>query len=219
MDKPKRDRTKWIQVGLTASLAVAVAVLAVLLYRSQRRLDALGEQANPNASPSPSASATPLPDQSNKRPDVAHDDWFFSTAPDKWDPFTEMQEMQKHIEQLFDQSFVRFGKSDRFSNLVKAPDFDPKIDVKEEKDQFVIRVDLPGVEESSVDVHVNGRDVEISGKRDDVVTDKDDEGRVVRRERRTGSFSRSIELPEAVNPDKLTAKNDNGVFTIVLPKA
>ncbi len=220
MDRKKLNKTEWIQLGLMSSFIVAVVIMAVMIFRMQSQLETLGRQGKRDTALLPSDSATSKVSQPDKHPTGTNDDWFSNPFdPNKWDPFSEMQRMQEHIDRVFSDSFSRFGKSPRFHDLVRDPGFSPKIDVHEEKDKFVIRLDLPGVDEGSVDVQVEGQDVQISGKKDDIVTDKDKDGHVVRQERRTGSFSRSIELPEAVDPNKMTAKNDNGVFTIVLPKA
>lgn len=222
MDKPKKDKVKWIQLGLLSSLVATVVILAVMIFQMQARLDSLGQPAKRDtATPqSPSKEATTPPDQTDTPNADSDDNWLWSPFDSKtWDPFAEMQRMQTHIDRMFSDSFSRFGKSPRFSDLVRDPGFSPQIDVREEEDQFVIRVDLPGVEDGSVDVHVDGREVQITGKRSDVVTNKDKNGHIIRQERRAGRFSRTIELPEKVNPDKMTAKKENGVFTISLPKA
>ena len=219
MEKPTSNRTKWFQLGVLVALVITVGFLAVMIFRLETRLNALGRQGEPDESVSPAVAVTPQPGHTDEKSDEKHVDSYFPFDPNNWDPFAEMQQMQKEIDHLFDDSFNRFGKSQRFSDLVQHSDFSPKIDMTEEKDDFVIRVDLPGVKESSVDVKVDGREVQISGRRDNVVTDKDKEGHVIRQERHTGSFSRFIELPETVDPNRMTTKNDKGVFTIVLPKA
>ena len=222
MDKNKRDRAKWVQLGLIISLVIVVAVLAVVIFQMQARLDTLSSPKDHAGLTQrlPSDAATAKPNPSDTQPSDKGDDWFSGRFdPNTWNPFAEMQRMQGHIDQLFHNSFDRFGKSQRFSDLVQDPEFSPKVDVQEDGNKFVIEVDLPGVDAGNVDVKVDGRDVTISGKRDNSVAKKDKDGHVVQQERRIGTFARTIELPEAVNADKMTAKNDNGVFTIVLPKA
>jgi HSP20 family protein len=228
MERKKIDRSKWFQLGLTGILVVTVAVLTAMVYGMHARLDTLSRQGQgapslATSSPAPTTPTTtadPKTTTDPKSSDSQEDDWFSKPFdPGNWNPFTEMQRMQAHFDRIFSDSFSRFGRSDRFQDLVRDPGFSPELDVQEEGDRFVIRLDLPGVEKGNINVHVDGTEVQISGKRDNVVTDKDKDGRVVRQERRTGRFSRTIDLPEAVNADKMTAKDENGVFTVILPKA
>jgi HSP20 family protein len=219
METKKRDIRKWIQLGLVSALVVAVIILAAVTLKMQHRLEAL-TRVPARGDLASSAAVTPPADKPDKSPPDMDDDWFSNPFdPGKWDPFTEMQRMQKHIDHMFDDSFGRFGQSLKYRDLVREPDFSPKVDVREDKDRFVMKLDLPGVDKGSVDVQVNGRNVEISGERNDIVTQTDKDGHTVRQERRTGKFSRTVELPEPVDASKMTAKDDNGVFTIVLPKS
>ena len=220
MDNKSTDKVKWIQLGLMSFLAVTVVIMAVVIYHMQTRLDTLGQSHSLNGQSRTSSLVTPQPKPSQPKADQKQDSDLFSKSfdPDSWNPFAEMQQMQKRIDRLFTDSFGRFGQSDKFSDLMKNKDYSPNIDVIEEGDKYVIQMDLPGVEAGNIDVKVNDRDVEISGKRTEDVTNKDKDGHVVRQERIIGSFSRSVELPEAVDAKKMTAKDENGVFTVVLPK-
>jgi len=219
METKKRDKTRWIQWGLVSVLAVAVIALAAVTLKTQHRLEAMTRAPAHGDPPSPAA-VTPPQGKPDKSPPDRGDDWFASPFdPGKWDPFAEMQRMQQHIDRMFSDSFGRFGQSQKYSDLVREPGFSPKVDVREDKDKFVLELDLPGVDKGDVNVRVDGRNVEISGERNDVVTRTDKDGHTVRQERRTGSFSRTVELPEAVDAGKMTARDEKGVFTIVLPKS
>ncbi len=220
MERKHFDKARWVQLGLLSTMVAAVVFLTVMIFRMQAQLEIMGQGTQQNAAElSPPASAKPKTESSDSKSATSDEDWFSQAFdPGSWNPFTEMQRIQDHFDKVFNDSFSRFGRS-RFSDLVHEPAFSPDLDVQEKDDSFVIRLDLPGVKEGGVDVKVDGKEIRISGERDDVVTNKDSAGHVVRQERRTGSFSRTIDLPEAVDPDKITAKNENGVFTIILPKA
>jgi HSP20 family molecular chaperone IbpA len=148
------------------------------------------------------------------------DDWFKQPFDSQtWDPFLEMQQMQDAMNSMFDHSFGRFDHSPRFGSLARKHAFSPRIDVSEKSDRFVVRVDLPGVKEPSVNVAVDDdRILKISGAREEDVEKSDDKGHVVRQERRLGKFERTITLPAPVDAGKMKVDHTEGVLTIVLPK-
>ncbi|NOZ20861.1 MAG: Hsp20/alpha crystallin family protein [Planctomycetes bacterium] len=147
------------------------------------------------------------------------DDWFNQPFnPDTWNPFEEMQQMQEHMDRVFDRAFGRLGEAPRFQPFVRDLSYSPKLDVTEQKDRYVIHVDLPGVDQSNVKVEVKGQVLTISGKREKLVEQKDQKGRVVQRERRTGQFERRLRLPKPLDAAKMKTKQENGILTIILPK-
>lgn len=94
--------------------------------------------------------------------------------------------------------------------------FAPDFDVKETKDAFVFKADLPGVKESDLDVRLTQNRLTIAGKRESEKTDKGETYYTY--ERSSGSFSRTFTLPEGVDADKIKAELKNGVLTVELPK-
>lgn len=227
-----KNTTKWLQMGLIALLVIAVLVLTSMVFKMQDQLDEMkqGRQAalrdDPPVQPSDplkrridSSTAPPAKKPGGRQFDV-DDDWFSKPFdPNSWDPFAEMQRMQEHMNRMFNDSFGHFGASPKYRDLARDPSFSPKIDVHEDKDRFVLSLDLPGVDEGSVNVQVDGRKVTVSGERKSSSDEADSSGRMMRSERRTGKFARTVELPEPVDATKIEAKNEQGVFTIVLPKA
>ncbi|AGP39551.1 Hsp20/alpha crystallin family protein [Sorangium cellulosum] len=116
----------------------------------------------------------------------------------QWDPFAEMD------------PFARLRQPEAW--------FSPDIELRETKDRFVFRADLPGVKESDVDVSISGRQLSISGKRDEEREEREGE-RVYAYEREYGSFCRSFTLPESADLDKIQAELKSGVLEIIVPKA
>jgi len=209
---------RWIIPGsIIGFLVAALVVESVLLVRMSDRVDVLsgssgreGERVDRQQS-----SEKPL------LPDLKlDDDWFGRPFDrDKWDPFEEMQQMQDHMNRMFDDAFGRFGSSRRFGGLAREHSFSPRVDVDEEADRFVIRVDLPGVDEASINVKViDEQMVKITGTREKKVEESDDDGNVVRQERRMGQFERSLSLPSPVDGGGMQIERKDGVFTIYLPK-
>lgn len=94
--------------------------------------------------------------------------------------------------------------------------FMPSFEVKERKDAYVFKADLPGVKEEDVDVSLTGSRLTISGKRD--AETKEENERYYAYERSYGTFSRTFTLPEGVDGDHVQADLKNGVLAVVLPK-
>ena len=165
------------------------------------------------------------PGQKNKKnlslwPDDPWDDSFFSGPFDSnaWNPFQEMQAMQDRMNGMFGQAFGRFSQSPDFSDLLGSSGFTPSIDVQDEGDRFAIKIDLPGAENSNVDVSCKDQQVTISGSVDQMQEDKNGSS-LLRQERRSGRFSRTIPLPEPVQSDQMETAFDRGILTVTIPKA
>ncbi len=96
----------------------------------------------------------------------------------------------------------------------------PAIDVMERKDAYVLFAELPGVDASQVDVSFEQNVLTIRGtKHRSIDSTKDGEVRVFAAERVTGTFERSVRLPEFVDGDRISADFNNGVLTVTVPKA
>ena len=93
----------------------------------------------------------------------------------------------------------------------------PRLDLSETADALEIRMDLPGVKPSDIDIQLNSNLLTVTGESKE---EKDEKGRTYHRiERRKGTFSRSITLPCAVQENKIEAQDRDGILTITLPKA
>jgi HSP20 family protein len=125
------------------------------------------------------------------------------------DPFTALQ---REINDLFDRDFWDFG------NMPSLFDegFSPAIDVKDHENRLEVRCDLPGVDKDDVDVTVSDNVLTVKGEKKGETEDKD--GDYYRKESWSGSFQRSVQLPDSVNTEKAEAEMKNGVLTLTLPK-
>lgn len=125
-----------------------------------------------------------------------------------WDPFEQMQELMG-----FDP-LEQFGRL--LSGRGEGMQFMPAFEVKETKDAFLFKADLPGVEEKDLDITVTEDRITVSGKRE---SEQRNEGeRYFTYERQYGSFSRAFTLPEGVNADGVQAELKDGVLSLRLPK-
>jgi HSP20 family protein len=100
----------------------------------------------------------------------------------------------------------------------KVDEFRMDMDVEETEDTITVKCDIPGMKKEDIDITLKGNVLTIEGKREVEEETKDEEGRTVRRERRSGSFSRSFTLPGKVNADEVKTSYEEGVLTITIPK-
>jgi len=142
---------------------------------------------------------------------------------DNWNPYEELLQMRNQMEQLFNDSMARLHKDFATDSFTKMP----AIDLKDEKDRYVVTADIPGADESSLDVALKGQELAISIKTENVNEDTDagnikeqtdGNNKYQLRERFSGEFKRSLTLPGAVNQAGMRTKYDKGVLTIILPK-
>jgi HSP20 family protein len=111
-----------------------------------------------------------------------------------WDPFQEMMPF-----------------------LAQSPaSFVPTFEVKETKDSYLFKADVPGVRESDLEVTIAGNRLAISGRREAETEDQTD--RYFAYERSYGSFARAFTLPEGVDPNGVQADLKDGVLTVSLRK-
>jgi HSP20 family protein len=93
----------------------------------------------------------------------------------------------------------------------------PALDVRETDDEYVIEVDLPGIDPEQTEVLVEGRTVTVRGRVEEEA--EENRGNYLVRERRQGSFLRAVALPGMIDVDKVSTRYQDGQLTIVLPKA
>ena len=96
-------------------------------------------------------------------------------------------------------------------------DWVPAVDIIEEKDRFVLRADVPGVQTEDIEVAMDNGILSVSGERH-AIAPTDDSG-VQRIERATGRFLRRFTLPDTANAEGISAKTSNGILEVVIPKA
>ena len=96
----------------------------------------------------------------------------------------------------------------------------PAIDVVEKKDSYEVHTELPGVEATQIDVSFEQNVLTIRGTKNSKIEAADGaELRVYAAERVSGSFERTIKLPEFVDGEHIAAKFENGLLTVSVPKA
>jgi HSP20 family protein len=129
----------------------------------------------------------------------------------RWEPVRELDSLQSDMNRLFDRFF---GSTS--GNGPTQRRWIPAMDIAETDDSVVLRSDLPGVKEDDVQIEVKDGVLTVSGERRDEHEEKGEDFHRV--ERSFGRFSRSLSLPDGVDPDKVEANFDNGVLEVRIPK-
>ena len=136
----------------------------------------------------------------------------------RWDPIREIDSLQGEMNRLFSTFFdTPTGRGSGGGNgTTGARRWLPAMDLVETGDHFVLKADLPGMTESDVNLELENHVLTVSGERKTEHEDK--QAGYYRLERATGAFSRSLTLPEGIDPDAVSATFDNGVLEVRIPK-
>lgn len=122
-------------------------------------------------------------------------------------------------ENLFDNFFDNNFFSGRNPLYGKHEKDIMKTDVREKDGNYEVFVDLPGFKKEDVKLDLDNGYLTISAQRNEELDDKDNEGRYIRLERATGSCARSFYVGKELEPKDISAKFENGILTLHLPKA
>jgi HSP20 family protein len=126
-----------------------------------------------------------------------------------YDPHSEMN-------RLFDEMFGGGMSSRRAGGQPRgqgeATEWAPAIDVVQNDDDLVVRAELPGVKSEDVEITVHQGVLTISGRREEQT--EGERGGYLVKERRSGSFRRSLQLPEGIDEDSIRARFENGVLEV-----
>jgi HSP20 family protein len=122
----------------------------------------------------------------------------------RWEPFAELGELRTRFDRMFDELID--GRERRWT---------PAIDVERDNGNLVVRADIPGIKPEEVKIEVQDDVLTVSGEHEERKEEKDKH--FLRRERRYGSFSRSMALPPGIDPKKIKAKTHDGVVEVTVP--
>lgn len=117
------------------------------------------------------------------------------------------EELDRMFESALGSTFRQFGTLNRWT---------PAVDVYQDKDQFTVVAEVPGLKKEEIEISLHGDTLTISGERK--AQQKEGE-QGFRSERFFGKFQRSLTLPSLVNPEKVKASYQDGLLQVVLPKA
>ena len=127
----------------------------------------------------------------------------------RYEPWNLLDQMRREMDRAMDT------RADEGSSVATS-DWVPAVDIKEEKDRFVIIADIPGVDPKDIEVHMENGMLTIKGEKE---TEKKEEREGYKRvERSYGSFYRRFSLPDTADAEKITAKSNNGVLEVSIGK-
>lgn len=128
----------------------------------------------------------------------------------RYEPASFVNEVNKIIEHAF-RPLVNSDTSN-----IETSQWIPAVDIREEKNQFIILADLPGVDKNDVNISMENNILTIKGHRFN--ENKDEKNNYFRTERVKGNFYRRFTLPDTVDGSKIEAKIQKGVLEIAIPK-
>lgn len=128
-----------------------------------------------------------------------------------WEGFGRLSSLRDELDRLFESPWAELTRS---SQLLSG--WTPALDVHEDKDNYTVHAELPGMKREEIEVTLHDGALSISGERK---LDKQyEEAEVYRTERFFGKFQRTVTLPAPVAADKVKAQYKDGILTITLPK-
>jgi HSP20 family protein len=128
-----------------------------------------------------------------------------ATTMTRWRPFADFSDLRNRIDAVLED--------------VMSPEggvWSPAIDLVESDGALVFRADVPGMKPEEIKIELEGDVLTISGEHEETKEAKDEQ--YLRRERRYGSFSRSMRVPAGIDPDKIEASCHDGVLEVKVPK-
>mgnify|MGYP002813329093 FL=1 len=129
----------------------------------------------------------------------------------KWEPFRDLMAMQDRMTRLIDETLSRIWKEEVVRGV-----WSPPVDILERGDELVLKVDLPEVSQSEIDIRVEENTLIIQGERK-FIKDTSDEN-YIQIERPYGTFRRTFSIPRTIDPERIKASYKDGVLRVVLPR-
>jgi len=129
----------------------------------------------------------------------------------KWEPFRDLMAMQDRMTRLFDETLNRIWKEE-----VPRVGWSPPVDILEKKDEVVLKVDLPEMVQSEIDIKVEENTLVIQGERKFLKETPDTN--YLQIERPYGTFHRHFTVPRTIDLEKIKASYKDGVLRVILPK-
>jgi HSP20 family protein len=126
----------------------------------------------------------------------------------RWEPFREFEDMFRQYSPFFARSLRRAGS--------EGAEWTPLADISETDKEYVIKADLPEVKKEDVKITLDNNLMTISGERRHEKETKDENE--IRVESFYGTFSRSFQLPEGIDPQGIRAESRDGVLRVRIPK-
>jgi HSP20 family protein len=125
----------------------------------------------------------------------------------RWEPLRELEQLHEQMGQLMESVWAPMGAGNGGTWM-------PFADIEETEDAWIIEAELPGVDRKDVNVEMRDSELLITGE----IKEKEREGIIRRRTRRTGRFEYRVTLPGEPNAEQIEANMHDGVLTVRVPK-
>jgi len=129
----------------------------------------------------------------------------------RYEPWNALNQLHSQLNRLFDREFDNSATSS-----AATADWIPPADIEEYADRFVLKLDVPGVDVSAIDITLDQGVLSVSGTRNKEVSAKEVERS--RTERPSGRFHRRFTLPDTVDAANVQATGRNGIVEVTIPK-
>jgi HSP20 family protein len=129
----------------------------------------------------------------------------------KWEPFRDLMAMQDRMTRLFDETLSRIFKEEAPQGL-----WSPPVDIVEREKEVILKIDLPEMSQSEIEIQVEENTLIIQGERRFIK--ETPEENYIQVERPYGKFRRTFTLPRAIDQEEIKASYKDGVLRIVLPR-
>ena len=130
-----------------------------------------------------------------------------------WSPFRQLTSLRDEIDRLFDAPLSSLTELSQPFN----GGWVPAVDLYEDRDNYVVKMELPGMSKEGIDISLHEGVLSIAGERKE--EEKHEDAETYRSERFFGRFQRSVTLPASVDGGKVNASYKDGILTVTLPKA
>jgi HSP20 family protein len=130
----------------------------------------------------------------------------------KWEPFRDLITMQERMSRLFDETLSRVWKEEGLQRGL----WSPPVDIVDREHEVLLKMDLPEMNQSEIDIKVEENTLTIRGERKFIK--ETPEENYIQIERSYGGFHRQFTLPKGIEQDKIKASYKDGVLYVVLPK-
>jgi HSP20 family protein len=131
----------------------------------------------------------------------------------RYEPWNLFNQLQSEINRLFE---ARTAAGSEDNSTVVTSHWMPAVDIREERDRFVLFADIPGVDPKDIEVTMENGVLTIRGERK-LESEEEMEG-YKRVERARGTFYRRFGLPDSADPERISARGKNGVLEVTIPK-
>src|SRR3984893_15011604 len=132
----------------------------------------------------------------------------------RWEPYRDLMALQNRMNSIF-QDFSRTNNGGD-NDLVTAAGFVPPVDIYEDENKLVLKIEIPGMRQEDLDDRMENNTLTVKGERSFQSEGKDENFHRV--ERRYGSFYRAFTVPNTIDPESIKANYDVGVLRIDLQK-